>query len=99
MEFNIKKNDITLLREVFTKYEQSQEAVKPNIYYIRGDMAYIVRGIFRKYVYTKRLSRLPKYEFFDSGLQRKYNLVDVQLPEHFPKDCEIFMDFQFEKME
>lgn len=91
------KDDIDVLREIIMSHD-GQNKGKPDIYYIRGDLAYLVRGIFRKYAYAGRLSHLPKQSFFDSGLDKKYNLIDVALPENFPKDPEIFRYFPLEKM-
>jgi len=68
-----------------------------NIFYIRGDMAPILRTVIRKYVYADRRYLWPKATFFEKGLNKKYRLIDIDLPDDFPKNEEIFRYFNLEK--
>jgi len=88
------KNDINLLREKIMNCEQSKKG-KPNIYFTEetsfitagaGGKAYIIRGVFRKYVYAYRrygmqdfftIAPLTKDSFFNQGLDKTYNLIDI----------------------
>jgi hypothetical protein len=88
------KEDTETLRTIIKSHDKKIEG-KPNIYYTRGDLAYLVRGIFRKYVYSSRLELWSKKSFAD----QKYNLIDVAVPEDFPKDQETFQYFSFDKKE
>ena len=85
--------DIARLRQVVEQAERRSGGNKPRLFYVRGDLAPIVRGVFRKYVFADRRSQLPRSAFFESHLDRKYALVDVRLPPDFPKDSEIFRSF------
>ena len=60
-------------------------------------MAVIVRAVFRKYVYTRRTSMYEKSSFFARDESGTYNLIDIELPEGFPKDDETFRCFDLEK--
>jgi hypothetical protein len=68
-----------------------------NMFYIRGDMAPILRTVLRKYVYADRRYLWPKTTFFEKGLNTKYHLIDITLPDDFPKNEEIFRYFNLEK--
>ena len=68
-----------------------------NMFYIRGDMAPILRTVLRKYVYADRRYLWPKATFFEKGLYKKYRLIDIDLPDDFPKNEEIFRYFNLEK--
>ena len=87
------KDDINSLGEKIKKCEQSNNG-KTNIYYTGetsfvttgvGGKAYIVRGVFRKYVYASRgysmkdffIAPLTKDSFFNQGLDKKYTLIDI----------------------
>ena len=68
-----------------------------NMFYIRGDMAPILRTVLRKYVYADRRYLWPKATFFEKGLNKKYRLIDIDLPDDFPKNEEVFRYFNLEK--
>lgn len=70
---------------------------RTNMFYIRGDMAPILRTVLRKYVYADRRYLWPKATFFEKGLNQKYRLIDIDLPDDFPKNDEIFRYFNLEK--
>jgi len=85
------KNDIDALRKIIMECEQSSEG-KPNMYFTEekssvtggvGDKAYIIRGVFRKYVYGYRRTDLTEGHFYKRGLDKKYNLIDIDHPEEF----------------
>lgn len=88
--------DLAALKEIVMRSEAVQ-GPKLNIYSIRGDLAPIVRGVFRKYVYMhdRRESPPGRASFVAEGLDGKYGLVEIKLPESFPRDEEIFRDFQY----
>jgi len=92
------EKDIAALKEIIMKHGPAQGA-KPNIYHIRGDLAPVIRGVFRRYVYMRNRTESPpaKESFKAEGLDRKYNLIDVNLPEGFPRDEEIFSHFSLDK--
>jgi hypothetical protein len=94
------EDDINSLGEKIKKCEQSNKG-KTNIYYIReisfttggaGGKAYIIRGVFRKYVYVNRrysvkdffIAPLTKDSFFKLGLDKKYNLIDI---DNYEQEC------------
>lgn len=90
------EEDMAALRRIIDEQDIEREG-KKNVFYIRGDMAVIVRAVFRKYVYTRRTSMYEKSSFFARDESGKYNLIDVELPGGFPKDPEIFRCFDLEK--
>jgi len=90
------EEDMAALRRIIDEQDIEREG-KKNVFYIRGDMALIVRAVFRKYVYTRRTSMYEKSSFFARDESGRYNLIDVELPEGFPKDDETFRCFYLEK--
>lgn len=84
------KNEIEAIGEVIKKCEQTNKE-KSNIYFTGeksdiighgvSDKAYIVRGVFRKYVYGYRRADLTEGLFYKKGLDKKYNLIDIDHPE------------------
>jgi hypothetical protein len=44
------------------------------------DAAYIVRGVYGKYVYTYRRERLSQESFYQWGFNKTYNLIELDLP-------------------
>ena len=89
-----------VLRRLKIIMDQQQPPVadtaRPNIYYIRGDLGFLVRGHLRKYVYTSRSGTPPRSTFFEYGLDKKYRLIDIDVGPDFPKDEKIlwFPSFQ-----
>jgi hypothetical protein len=90
------EEDIAALKRIIDAHDVEIEG-KKNIFYIRGDMAVIVRGVFRKYVYTRRTSMYEKASFLAREEADKYNLIDIDLPEGFPKNNETFRCFHLDK--
>lgn len=90
------REDIANLKAIIDKSDTKVEG-KPNIFYVRGDLAVIVRGVLRKYVYADRKNLFPKASFFEQELNRRYNLINIVVPSNFPKDTEIFAFFSLEK--
>lgn len=82
------KDYIEAIGQAIKKCEQSNKG-KPNIYFTNGpsiiggvgDKAYIIRGVYRKYVLGDRRSQFPNELFFQWGLDTKYNLIDIDHPE------------------
>lgn len=73
------------------------DPTRSDVYYIRGDLAYLVRGCLRKYVYTSRFGTPPRSTFFKYGLDKRYRLIDLDadLGSDFPKDQQLFRSFPF----
>jgi hypothetical protein len=90
------KSDLNTLADIVRQQDISIEG-KTNIFYIRGDMAPILRTVFRKYVYADRRYLQPKASFYEKSFAKQYHLVDIELPANFPKDEEIFRYFDLEK--
>ncbi len=90
------QNDIEKLATIIHQKDVPADG-RINMFYIRGDMAPILRTVFRKYVYADRRYLLPKATFFEKGLNKKYRLIDIDLPDDFPKNEEIFIYFNLEK--
>lgn len=64
----------------------ASDTARPNIYYIRGDLGFLVRGHLRKYVYTGRSGTPPRSTFFEYGLDKRYRLIDIDVGTDFPRD-------------
>lgn len=62
------------------------DPTKQDIYYIRGDLGFLVRGCLRKYVYSSRFGTPPRSAFFKQGFDKQYRLVDINIGADFPKD-------------
>ena len=90
------QSDLDTLAGIVRQQDISVDG-KTNIFYIRGDMAPILRTVFRKYVYADRRYLPPKIGFYETSYAKKYHLVDIDLPADFPKDEEIFRNFNLEK--
>ncbi|MFH1654808.1 MAG: hypothetical protein ABIE74_12260 [Pseudomonadota bacterium] len=84
------------LKEIIDKNDINVKG-KTNIFYIRGDLAPIVRGVFRKYVYSNRTVQFSKASFYPRAEAYKYNLIDIDLPRDFPKDEKSVSYFSLEK--
>jgi hypothetical protein len=90
------QSDLNTLGDIVRQQDISIEG-KTNIFYVRGDMAPILRTVFRKYVYADRRYLQPKASFYEKSFAKKYHLIDIELPANFPKDEEIFRYFNLEK--
>jgi hypothetical protein len=90
------KNDLEQLTTIIRQNDILADG-RINMFYIRGDMAPILRTVLRKYVYADRRYLWPKATFFEKGLNKKYRLIDIDLPDDFPKNDEIFRYFNLEK--
>ncbi len=90
------EEDIAALKRIIDAHDVEMEG-KKNIFYIRGDMAVIARGVFRKYVYTRRTSMYEKASFLAREESGKYNFIDIDLPADFPKDEATFRCFYLDK--
>jgi hypothetical protein len=90
---------INKLRDIISKKNaESINKNKPNLYYIRGDLAPIVRGVFREYVYQPSAKAMyPLISFYRKNFYQEYNLIDINLPNEFAKNEEIFEYFPLEK--
>ena len=78
-----------VIRRLETMLDQRRPSApdpeKPDMYYIRGDLGYLVRGCLRKYVYTGRFETPPRSTFFNN-LDKHYRLIDIEVGPDFPKD-------------
>ena len=83
------KSDMAAIGEIIKRCEAVYKE-KPNIYFTgqkshvtggAGDKAYIIRGVYRKYVYGYRRGYLTKESFYKKRLDKKYNLIDIDQPE------------------
>ena len=90
------RDDIEKLAKVVHQNDVPEYGMS-NIFYIRGDMAPLLRTVLRKNVYADRRYLWPKATFYEKGLDKKYRLIEIDLPDDFPKDEEIFRYFNLEK--
>jgi hypothetical protein len=81
--------EITQIGKIIEEHERvSTVKDKKNIYFIPDssmigwapDAAYIVRGVYGKYVYTYRRERLSQESFYQWGFNKTYNLIELDLP-------------------
>jgi hypothetical protein len=82
--------------ETLISQKKSQDPTKPAIFYLRGDLAYLVRGCLRRYVYVWRLGTLPRESFFEQGLDQRYRLIDIDVGPDFRREKRIFSAFPFQ---
>lgn len=86
------------LEAILEQQTPPPDPARPDVYYIRGDLAYLVRGCLRRYVYVWRLGALPRSSFFAQGLDQRYRLVDVDVGPDFPRDAQLLRSFPFDPM-
>lgn len=80
---------INQIGELIAKYDHSTVAGKSNILYIprmsiiggADNLSYIIRGVYGKYVYAYRRQCATKESFLNSDLDKKYNLIELDLKE------------------
>ncbi len=84
------------LEAILEQQTPPPDPARPDVYYIRGDLAYLVRGCLRRYVYVWRLGALPRSSFFAQGLDQRYRLVDVDVGPDFPRDAQLLRSFPFD---
>ena len=89
------REDVARLDALISQ-KKNPDPAKPAIYYIRGDLAYLVRGCLRRYVYTSRLHKPTRESFFEAGLNRRYQLIDIDIGGDFPREDRIFRSFAFQ---
>lgn len=83
------KKDMDAIGDLIRQCEQIDQG-KPNMYFTGeisaitggvGDKAYIIRGVFRKYVYGSRRKNITIDSFYKNGLDKTYNLIDIDHPD------------------
>jgi len=92
--------DIKNLLDIMQNHEKHfTQRDKPNLLYIRSDLGIIAKAVFGRDVYMAkvRMPQLTMESFYDRKLDKRYNLIDVDIPESFPKDKEIIKYFNIEK--
>lgn len=96
VDLQYSQDDIDKLARIIRQYDVPTDGMI-NMFYIRGDLAPILRTVLKKYVYADRRNLWPKASFLERGLNKKYRLIEVDLPADFPKNEEIFKYFDLEK--
>lgn len=65
--------------------------------YLRGDLATLARGISGYYAFSHRRIMIPMHKFYQKGLDKNYKLINVAVPQDFPKDRNIFKYFSLDE--
>lgn len=97
--FNYSSAEVNSLHEFINQYEKDHPTEKPRMYYLRGDLAYILRGLLGKYVFQRRRYNMPLTEFYEKSLDDRYQLVDLSKHPfivNFRRNEKIFTHFKLD---
>jgi hypothetical protein len=94
------REDIKKLSDIIQDHERRfAQKDRPNLLYMRSDLGIIAKAVFGRDVYMAkvRMPQLTMESFYNQKLDKRYHLIDVNVPASFPKDMEIMKYFNVEK--
>ena len=74
-----------------------EDAKRPLLFYVRGDVAPLFRTVFRQFVFADRRMMPSRAEFLATAKAGNYIPIEVDLPDDYAKDEETFSGFYLEK--
>jgi hypothetical protein len=95
------REDIQILSNIIQDHERRfAQKDKPNLLYMRSDLGIIAKAVYGRDVYMAkvRMPYLTMESFYNRKLDKRYNLIDVDVPASFPRDIEIIKHFNVEKL-
>ena len=93
--FQFTREEISTLGQIV--FSRDIKYDKPNMFYLRGDLAYLVRAVFGKYVFMERFYTPPREAFLDHSIREKYHFVELDCDDQFRKDAEVFKSYDFRR--
>lgn len=94
------REDINKLFDIIKSHEKNDvQKERPNLLYIRSDLGIIAKAIYGRDIYMAKI-RMPQLtieSFYNQKLDRRYHLIDVDVPASFPIDIEIKNNFNINK--
>jgi len=84
MAFNLSDTHIRIIGEKLAYYEKQNRTGKPNYYYARDDIAFVIKFIYQKPVFYKRKGTLNYVKSYHKHHKRKYHPVLFETPKELP---------------
>lgn len=92
--------EIKMLSNIIKDHERRfMQKDKPNLLYIRNDLGIIAKAVYGRDVYMAKV-RMPQFtieSFYHQKLDKRYHLIDVNVPTSFPIDIEIIKYFNIKQ--
>jgi len=84
--FNLSQEQINTVGKLIKAYEQNNHAGKEIKFYVRADIAFVIKYIYHKNVYWEGRSRNPDYRkiYEENKSNSKYHHILFELPKGFP---------------
>ena len=84
MHFNLSQKEITSIGKLLQEYEKTNTTGKPNLYYARGDIAFVIKFIYRKDTDYDRRGYLDYLQRYKKHKNPSFHPVLFQTPKGFP---------------
>ena len=84
MRFNLSEKEIASIGKLLQKYEQTNTSGKPNCYYARGDIAFVIKFIYQKETDYDRRGHLDYLQRYKHHNNPACHPVLFQAPKGFP---------------
>ena len=84
MHFNLSEKEIASIGKLLQKYEQTNTSGKPNCYYARGDIAFVIKFIYQKETDYDRRGHLDYLQRYKHHNNPACHPVLFQAPKGFP---------------
>ncbi len=85
MKFNLSKKEIAFIGLLLETYEKSNNSNKPNFYYARPDIAFIIKFVYRKPVLYGKRGYMDYKERYVKHHDRDYHPILFKTPKNFPQ--------------
>lgn len=88
--------EINKLLNIIQKHEKNYaQKDRPNLLYIRSDLGILAKAVYGRDVYMAkvRMPQLTIESFYNRNLDKRYNLIDVNVPASYPIDIELIKHF------
>ncbi len=84
--FNLSKEQIDMIGEKLKEYEINNNSGKPEYYYARADISFVIKYIYRKNVYWEDRRANPDYINIYNGKNKnnEFQLILFETPKGFP---------------
>lgn len=85
MDFNLSREDIAVIGQKLKYYESLNTTQKPEYYYARDDIAFVIKFVYHKSVFYHRRGNKNYVKSYSMYKKKKYYPVLFETPNRFPK--------------